>query len=63
MRTFAILLAALGLSGCIAVPVAEAPGIGVYVGVPVPALVVRPYYGYGGYGGYRNYGGDRQRWH
>ena len=62
MKMFAILLAALGLSGCIAVPVSEAPGA--YVGVPFPSVVVRPYYGYGGYGGYRgyrHYGGDRYR--
>jgi len=62
MRMFAILIAALGVSGCIAVPVAEGPGV--YVGVPAPTVVVRPYYGYGGYGGYRgyrHYGGDRYR--
>ena len=59
MKTLVLaLLAAAGLSGCIAVPVAE-PG-GVYIGLPVPALVVGPYgggyYGYrGGYrGGYRD---------
>lgn len=67
MKTIALsLLAIAGLSGCIAVPIAE-PG-GVYIGVPVPGIVVRPYgggsYGYrSGYrgdyrGGYR--GGDRR---
>jgi len=69
MRMLAILFCAVGLSGCIAVPVSDGPGV--YVGVPVPALVVRPYYGHGGpggpggyrgYRGYRQYGGDRHRW-
>lgn len=62
MKILALLLIATAvLSGCIAVPIAEPSGV--YIGVPVPAVVVRPsvgaYYGYRG--GYR--GGDRRRWH
>lgn len=57
MKIIVVLLAAVGLSGCIAVPVYDTPGV--YVGVPVPGVVVRPYggghYGYGG--------GYRHRWH
>ena len=57
MKTLATLIAAFGLSGCVAVPIVEPPGM--YIGVPVQAVVVRPqvrgYYGYAG--------GYRQRWH
>lgn len=63
MKTIALLLlATAALSGCIAVPIAEPSGV--YIGVPLPGLVVRPYSGgyRGGYrdgyrGGYRS--GDR----
>jgi hypothetical protein len=65
MKTVALLLAAIGLTGCIAVPVAEP--YGAYIGVPAPAIVVQPrfggyYYGYrdGHRGDYRR--GDRHRW-
>lgn len=51
MKTLALaLLATAGLSACIAVPVAEPAGV--YIGVPAPAIVVRPYGG-GYYYGYR----------
>lgn len=62
MKTLALLLlATASLSGCIAIPIAEPSGV--YIGVPVPGVVVRPYGGgyYGYRGGYR--GGDRNRWH
>jgi hypothetical protein len=57
MKMLAMLLAAIGLSGCIAVPVVDSPGV--YVAPPAPVVVVRPY-GYYGYYGY--YGGHRNRW-
>jgi hypothetical protein len=50
-----LLLAALGLGGCVAVPVnggGYAPAPSVYVAPP--AVVVRPWY-YGFYGGGRGY--------
>lgn len=52
MKILVLLLAAVGLSGCIAVPIAEPSGAYVGVGVPVPGIVVRPYVG--GYYGYRS---------
>ena len=55
MKMLAMLLAAVALSGCVAVPVVEPPGV--YVAPPAPVVVVRPYgyyYGYGYYGGYRS---------
>ncbi len=56
MKKFAwILITALGLSGCVAVPVGEP---GVYVAPPT--VVVQPY-GYYGYYGYRGYG-PRHHW-
>lgn len=60
MRMLAMLLAAVALSGCVAVPVVGPPGV--YVAPPAPVVVVRPYpyYGYYGYHGY--YGGYRNRW-
>ena len=57
MKALAVLIAAIGLSGCVAVPYGEAPGV--YIGVPVPALVIQPQVR--GYYGYRD--GYRQRWH
>ncbi|TAK79764.1 MAG: hypothetical protein EPO20_30785 [Betaproteobacteria bacterium] len=63
MKTLALLLVAASLSGCIAVPIAEPSGV--YIGIPAPAVVVRPYVGgyYGYRGGYRGgyYGGYRDR--
>jgi hypothetical protein len=61
MKTVAVtLLAGTGLSGCIAVPVYDAPRA--YGPVTAPAIAVgpvfRPYYGYRG----GNYGGPRGRW-
>ena len=56
--TLAIVLAALGLAGCVAVPVpAEPYHRGYVVAPPPPVVVVRPvpYYGYGD--------GWRRRWH
>ncbi len=50
MKILVLLLAVIGLSGCIAVPVYDTPGA--YVGVPAPTVVVRPYVG-GYYYGYR----------
>lgn len=51
-----LVLAAIGLAGCVAVPVAEPPGAyaGVYV-TPPPVFVGRPHY-YGYYG-------HRRHWH
>ena len=46
---FSLLLASLGLAGCIAVPV----DVG-YAPVVSPVVVVRPWY-YGSYGGGRGY--------
>ncbi len=43
-RLAALILASAGLAGCVAVPVAEPPGV---YAAP-PAVVVRPYF-YGGY--------------
>ena len=57
MKILAIVFAAIGLSGCVAVPVIEPPGV--YVGPPAPVVVVRPYVS--GYYGYS--GGHRHRWH
>lgn len=63
MKILVLLLAAVGLSGCIAVPIAEPSGL--YIGVPLPRLVVRPYGGshYGYRGSYRDgyRSGDRHR--
>jgi hypothetical protein len=58
MKTLAIaLLAGAGLSGCIAVPVYDAPRV-----YGSPAVVVQPYFGFGsGYGG-RGYYGGHGRW-
>jgi hypothetical protein len=55
MRILALLiLTSTILAGCVVVPVAGPSGV--YVGVPVPALVVRPYgYGHDGYYGGRGY--------
>ena len=58
MRMLAIALVAIGLSGCVAVPVVGPPGV--YGAPPAPVVVVRPY-GYYGYYGY--YGPNRHRWH
>ncbi|OGA01392.1 MAG: hypothetical protein A2Z64_09910 [Betaproteobacteria bacterium RIFCSPLOWO2_02_67_12] len=64
MKAVVLLLAVVGLSGCIAVPIAEPSGV--YVGVPAPTVVVRPYVGgyYGYRGGYRSgyRSGDRHHW-
>ena len=51
-----LLLAALGLAGCIAVPVDYGHGYAPAPAVVVtpPAIVVRPWY-YGSYGGGRSY--------
>ena len=54
----ALLLASLGLAGCVAVPVNGGHGHG-YAPAPAvvvtpPAIVVRPWY-YGSYGGGRGY--------
>jgi hypothetical protein len=58
-----VLVATLGLAGCVAVPAYDAPygyaPAAVYVAPP--AVVVRPYYG-GGYGGYGGYGYYGRRW-
>ena len=51
-----VLLAGIGLSGCVAVPVGEP---GVYFAPPT--LVVQPF-GYYGYYGYRGRNGPRHRW-
>jgi hypothetical protein len=69
MRILALLiLTSTILAGCVVVPVAGPPGV--YVGVLVPAFVVRPYgygydrYGYDRYGYDGDYGGRRYRqWH
>jgi hypothetical protein len=60
MKALALLVAAIGLTGCVAVPIAEPSGV--YFGVTAPAIVVQPYVG--GYYGYRGAyrGGDRHRW-
>ena len=48
------------LAGCAIVPVPVAPGL--YVGVPVPAITVRPFgYGHYGHGRDGNYGEARYR--
>ena len=59
MKIFALLiLTNTILAGCVVVPVAGPPGL--YVGVLVPAFVVRPY----GYRYHGDYGGRRYRhWH
>jgi hypothetical protein len=59
MRSLALLiLTSTILAGCVVVPIAGPPGV--YVGVPVPAIVVHPYgYGYDGYYGGRGY----RHWH
>jgi len=57
MKALAPLIAAIGLSGCVAVPIYDVPGA--YVGPPAPAIVVQPYVS--GYWGY--HGGHRHRWH
>ena len=64
MKTTAIaVLASLGLAGCVAVPLYDAPyGYAPPVAYGPPAIVVRPYVGYGYYGGYRGYGGPRHHW-
>ena len=58
MKILALLiLTSTMLVGCVVVPMAGPPGV--YIGVPVPAFVVRPYgYGYDGYYGGRGYGYD-----
>lgn len=58
MKALSLLLAAIGLSGCVAVPVVEAPGVyvappAVYIGPPV-----RSYYHYGYRSDYYGYRGD-----
>jgi hypothetical protein len=64
MKILALLiLTSTILAGCVVVPVAGPPGV--YVGVLVPAIVVRPYgyeydrYGHDGYHGGRGY----RQWH
>lgn len=41
-----LILASLGLAGCVAVPVYPRPYARVYV-APAPLVVARPYYGHG----------------
>ncbi len=53
MKTaLSIVLAALALSGCVAVPVPVAPRPAYVEPYPPPVVVIRPapYYGYHGYG-------------
>ena len=61
-RLAILLLAGVGLAGCVAV--AEPyPGPGIYVAPPAPTVVVRPYGYYGYYSGpryrHRHYDGHR----
>jgi len=57
VKILVLLLAVAGLSGCVAIPIAEPSGL--YIGLPVPAVVVGPYGGRYAYrGGHRgDYGG------
>lgn len=64
MRTLCVLLAAVGLMGCVAVPVgppADYYGYGYGYGYVEPSatIVVRPRSRYEGYGWHRD---DRHRW-
>ena len=60
MKTFALLVAVIGLNGCVAVPVFEPSGV--YV-APARPVVVRPYR-YDRYGYHGQYRRDRQPlWH
>jgi hypothetical protein len=61
MKTLSLLVAVIGLGGCVAVPVFEPPGV--YVAPPAPAVIVRPYR-YDRYGYHGQYRRDRRPlWH